>query len=364
MFIRYPNTQWAVDAGKQFEETKAMLESLGREVKFEVSPNNGGKSPSTCFKMRAPYSINSNIKRRPELYLAVLNRFPETDDSVAALGDLATCYIETENDLYADVVILYLAERFSGQRRYVTQAGNLVLNFAKMYQIAGAKTGKRKSTKSISTIFRIIPWLRGCSSRSASGALRRTILRGAFAYYKRVVEEHAQSPVSYDAMSKIAVCYAKADDKAEEIRTLTALTQRFIKDNRLGHDLIRSLYRLGTAFRQLGDRYYPSAVKYYSEIIKRLDENRDAYQANSGEAEKNQEILEAAIYFKAYCYSKAKPPEGKPEDLYKKVALRTFSELAQKYPKSKLAPAGTEPGRAHCGRFSVRPRRRRRLSRA
>ena len=109
-------------------------------------------------------------------------------------------------------------------------------------------------------------------------------------------------------------------------------------DKRSGHLLIRSLYRLGTAFRKLDAKYYAAAVARYSEIVKRLEGNRDAYQSSATEAEKNQEILEAAIYFKAYCYSKTPPPKGKPADIYKRGALGLFLKLAESYPKSKLTP--------------------------
>jgi len=123
------------------------------------------------------------------------------------------------------------------------------------------------------------------------------------------------------------------------IRALDVYIARATNNNfRLNHELIRVLYRQGSAYRDLGLANYPAAVRRFSDIEQRLGTNRVAYQGSAEEAAQNQELLEAARYFKAACFARAVPPAGKPENSYKEMALRSFLKLADDYPKSKLAP--------------------------
>ena len=53
--------------------------------------------------------------------------------SVGALSELATCYVELQDDIFADTVVRHLAERFSGDSPLMPQAGDQLLRMAQYY---------------------------------------------------------------------------------------------------------------------------------------------------------------------------------------------------------------------------------------
>ncbi|MCE9614588.1 MAG: tetratricopeptide repeat protein [Lentisphaerae bacterium] len=339
VFVRYPNTKWAADAGARFEETLGILKNdLGKQVKFEVPAEAWRKVEEAQLKeARAAFNLQQ-FEPAAEQYQKVLARFPEGENAVGALSDLATCYIELNNDLYADTVIDYMAERFSHNKRVSQQAGNAVLSLATSY-------GERKHPERKEAVYEVFfkhftehPLTARLLASAGDKCLTAGDLEGARKYYERVVREHARNPIVFDAQSKIATTYERSGDVTNQVRSLETYVSLATNNNaRLDHSLIRNLYRLASAQRKLGN--YPAAVKRYSEIEQRLSAKRDAYEMNSTETETNQGLLEAALFYKAACFARAVPPKDKPETLYKQNALQFFLQLADKYPQSKLTPA-------------------------
>ena len=106
VFVRYPNTKWAGDAGEKFQETLRILrDDLGKQVEFKVPEKAWAAVEEAQLKeARASYNLQQ-YEEAAELYQKVLARFPGSEGAVSALTDLANCFIELKNDLYAETVI-------------------------------------------------------------------------------------------------------------------------------------------------------------------------------------------------------------------------------------------------------------------
>jgi tetratricopeptide (TPR) repeat protein len=340
VFIRYPNTKWAADAGARFEETRQILEKqLGHRVKIDVDPGQWRKVEDAQINNAKALFNQQQWAEASEQYLTIFSRFPQSGNTVGVLADTAMCYIELEDDLYADVIIHYIAERFGANPAQAVAAGNYVLSFASMYGERGRPARKEQVTEVFFNNFSAHPLTARMLMARGDKLLKADDIEGAMPYYTRVADEHARSPVSYQAMSRIATCYERLGDTTNAIAMLDAYTDRLIKESRLGHELIYGLYRKGTLYRQTGLSGLPAAVRCYNDIQQRLAEAPDLYQKNPEEAGKNQELLDAAMFYKAVCYAKAPPPKDKPEDTYQQLALKAFLELAASRPDSSRAPS-------------------------
>ena len=339
VFMRYSNTQWAADAGKYFEEAKKILEEeFRREVNFEATPEQWAKVEAAQFEAAKLAYNQQQYEEAAGKYIKALERFSTSKIAVGALSDLVNCYIELDNDLYADMVVLHLAERYNKRPNESQTAGNTVLHIATKFSELG-RQGKRDEVYEVFfDNFDKHPMTPRLLFSAGERRFADSEFEAAVEYYQRVVDQYAGSPISYDAMGKIAACHAKAGNSVEEIKALKAQIERLIADKRLGHNLIRALYRLGNAFRKVDKKYYPAAIKRYKDVITRLESEPDKYQRSKEESDKNQDVLEASLYFKSYCFAKVAPPKGKPENAFKKLALKGFIELAEKYPESKMAP--------------------------
>lgn len=339
VFMRFSNTPWAADAGKHFEEAKALLENeFGREVKFEATAEQWAKVENATFGAAKTAFNQHQYEDSAEKYIKALERFSSSRSAVGAISDLVACYVELDDDLYADMAVLHLAERFNKRTKESTPAGNTMLHIGAMYAERGREAKRDEVYEIFFNNFQKHPMAPQLLFSAGERRFAASDYEGAVDYYRQVTNRYAGSPITYKAMGKIAACYGHSGNAVEEIKALKALTSKLIADERLGHELIRGLYRLGSAFRKLDKKYYKVAIRRYKDVVTRLETSPDKYQRSKEDADKNQELLEASIYFKSYCLAKLPPPEGKPEYLYKKAALKGFLDLAEKYPKSKLTP--------------------------
>jgi len=339
VFVLYPDTPWAADAGLRFEETKKILEEeFGRTINFKVSDEQWRKVAESQFRHAKALLNQQQYKEAAERYLMVVNRFPESLTTVGGLKDLAHCYIELANELRADTVIHYLAERFNKNEKRSDEAGDAILDIARTYRERGREDRYDAVRDVFFEHFTSHPMTARLLYSAGNERSTEGDIEGALKYLEKVVNDHASSPISYDAMSRVASAYNELGEKESEVKCLKSYTKKLISDDRTNHDLITGLYRLASAFRQLGSKYYPSAIKRYKEVIERLEQSPKKYTTSKQEADKNQEILEAAKFYKAYCYAKLTPPENKPEDLYKQYAIRMYMDLEKAHPKSSRAP--------------------------
>lgn len=339
VFVKYPNTPWAGDAAAKYEETVEILAKLGKRINAKITPEQWAKVEIEQMKTARALLNQQKYAEAADQYLALLTRTPEGYYALDALAELGTCYVEMEEDLYADVVINYIAERFNKKPNLSARAGDLVLRFGRMYLA-------RKKPERKEAIYEV--YFDNFKSHALAAQLLNTAgdrrfatnnYAGAIDYYQRVVSDHAQSPVSYEAMSRMAACYERLGDTTNQLATIKTYIARATKANRVSHDLIRMIFRQANAYQAMGPKYYPKAMSGYTEIEKRLNAKREDYQRNKEEADQNQELLEWAMYYKAVCFARGTPPPGKPENLYKQAALQHYQKLADAYPKSKVAPS-------------------------
>jgi len=360
VFIRYPNTSWAPDAGDRFRQIEQTLKrEWDKEVKARITPDQWLAVEKAQFREARALFNQQRFKEAVANYEQVLALFPERETSVAALGELAACYIELEDFLLCDVVIRHLSERFCRHESLMTKAGDQVVRIAFKFSERGDTPRMRESYDVFFTYFKTHPRTATELFRFADEEYRANNLEKAFGYYSQIVSDHASEPIYYDALSKIASIYSKQDKPADEIKTLQVLITKLKQKENPGHALASATFRFANGLKAMGPKYLPLAIAKYTEIEKMLldETQRATFQNSADEAKANIQIVQASMYYRAMAdcmrktvpaniqeaynkkYKRQVPPDLILKTRYKAGAITTLLKLVETFPESVYAPA-------------------------
>ena len=360
VFIRYPNTSWAPDAGNRFREIEETLKQVwDKEVKAKITPDQWLAVEKAQFREARALFNQQRFKEAVVSYEQVLSLFPERETSVSALGELAACYIELEDYLLCDVVTRHLSERFCRHETLMTKAGDQVVRIAFKFSERGDEARMREAYDVFFTYFKTHPRTATELFRFAEEEFRANNLEKALGYYQQIVADHERDPLYYDALSKVAYVYSKQNKPADEIKTLQLLIAKLKAKENPGHALANATFRFANGLKAMGPKYLPLAIKKYTEIEKMLldETQRATYQNSADEAAANIRIVEGAMFYRAMadCMRKTVPATVQayydkkykrkvPADLilktyYKAGAIKTLLKLVNTFPESQFAPS-------------------------
>lgn len=339
VFIRYPDTTWAPDAGARAARVEELLkQEFGAKIKKHVTSEQMAKVMHFQFQNALALYNQQRFDEAAEAYLKVLNLFPEASPAVNALGNLARCYIELASEIHADTIMHHLAERFCRHPSLMTRAGDEVLRLAALFQ---EREVPEKRDQLYNLFFRYYghharaPYI---YQRLGDEAFNADDFERAADYYRKIADRYADSPLYPEALNKMAVCFSKLEKPLDAAKVLTSYIEALETREKPGSAAVQARYRLAYAFKQAGGKYLPSAANRYTELVKLLRGDRSRYQANEEEAEANARILQGALFYKAACFAALKKPQDKLKT-YRMYAIKVFNELVEEFPSSDFAPA-------------------------
>jgi tetratricopeptide (TPR) repeat protein len=257
VFIRYPNTPWAADAGSKAKYVKDMLErDFGAKIGISISPDQLGEVEKFQFQGARTLYNQQQFEPAAETYVKVLNLFPETPTAVAALGELARCYINlgTNLDFYADSVIGYLAERFGKREEHMKTAGDQLLKIALLYEEEFKDPVKKDRT--YNTFFKYYPKHPRTPDllyRFGEQAFQAKDYDKALTYFKQIKDNYPDQAISFDALSRVTLCFAIAEDLKGEREALEEYVKKLEGKDRPGQALIGAKFRLVTNYKKEAD---------------------------------------------------------------------------------------------------------------
>ncbi len=337
VFVKYPTTTWAPEAGIRAKQVREILVNppFNAGIKETITAEMLEKVEAAQFQNAEMLFNQNQYKEAAEAYVKVLNLFPESKAAISALGNLAKCYIELDDELMAITTVSYLAERFSNYKDQSNFAGDHVIRVA-------MKFSERNQSKLSDDIYDIFfdnfpnhPSAVSMLYRSADLKYKNEDYDGALIYYNKIKERYKGVPLWYAAMSRITTCYAEMGDSTKEIKALQDYIKGLEERSRPGQELISARYREALAYKKLGPKYITAAFNRFAKLEKILNSaDRSKYQENSEQKEKNNDILQGTLYNKAACYMKMSPPKGKDDKYRKQQAITTLEKLIKDFPKS------------------------------
>ncbi len=397
VYVKYPSTSWAPEALTRSEVIQSILRDKFdvKDIQINITPEQRRAIAEKQFANARMLYNQSQFEKAIEAFGVVLNQFPEAiPESIDALSEFARAYIqladnqEAEAKLYSDLcaetIIGHLAERFSKSATIgMTKAGDELRRIAEFY---GERNQVAERDATYQLFFELYPehtLAAPVLMTSAEKLYREEDYAGAVPRYKTLMEFYLKSPLSYDAMMRLADCYSKLGDVENEIRVRQTYVERVSAREKPGQDLITGLYMLARlnrteALRQLkaanikfddvrrappqaapaegeaapvdpletamGDikkanQMLVGCVNEFGNIIKLLGaDSRSKYEGNQEEKNKNDNILEGCLFERAYTLTAITQPADQLARL-KVMAIQGYEALLTQYPKSSTAPA-------------------------
>lgn len=361
VFVRYPNTAWAPDAGNRFRQVEALLEQeWDRRVRARITPEQWKAVEIAQFREARSLFNQQRFEEAADNYEQVLALFPERDTSVQALGELAACYIELEMFTFADAVVRHLAERFNQHQDHMSAAGDQVIRVAFKYLEMNQPQKHHETYDVFFEFFDRHPRTVLELVRFGEEAFREENYERALEFYTNIVENHENSNSFLDALNRIATIHSRMGNQQQELRTLNTLIRTLEERGQKNHLLISAKYRFATALRGMGPRFVDRAVALYRELEEILKDpaQRSQYQQTPQEQEANLQMLQGSMLFGAISDAmraevpervqeafnrraggREVPPETILNNFYKAGAIRRLLELVDMFPESSFAPA-------------------------
>lgn len=368
VFIRFPESQWAAEAGERSEVIRKLIkERYSVDLRTPVTSEQMAIVRQMQFKgARLVFSMGQ-YKDAIDKYLLVLNQFPESAESVLALGDLTVSYIEVSDKdpdamMMADTVTGHLSERFSGNEKLMKEAGDQVRRIGDHF---GEMKMDDKRRQVYALFFRDYPTHHAAGQLVMSFGEREFQTKnyvGAMTYYKQIAEIYTNSPYYYDALNRITQVYKEEGQHVDEIASLEVYVDRLSKRPRPGHALVAGRFRLADAYREYGHLMMKSmgtnetaeaeqkealqkeavtwltkAALGFGGVAKLLSDSPAAYQNTDDEKKRNEQMQEMAIFMKAVCLTQINYPQDRLPAL-RKMAITAFEDYVKLYPQGKSAP--------------------------
>ncbi len=331
---KYQTGQWAVPSGNAQDRIVAVMKREGYDPK--IPPFDRTKIMAALLKEAQSEYEQNLFKESATKYLIYINSQPEHETSVAALGELAKCYLEIGNTNYFHVISGYLAERFSQNPDLQDNAGNALLRVAAKADEINNKELRQKSYNYYIRFFPEHKRAAGVLYQFGETKVKEKNYDQAIDYFSLIATNalYMKSAVYFPALSRLAYCYSMMNDYSNAVQVLSSTIAALPP----GPDELETRYRLGDTYRRM-DRIVPAINEFVMCINAVNGTNKAAYAKTAEDAAKVKSIMESVYFWKAYGYAllnKGFPPE-KLKDFQQK-AIDDFTKFVADYPKSTLSP--------------------------
>ncbi len=340
VFVRYPATKWAGDAGRRARAVEEFLaDNFGATIRSKITPKQWETVEKFQFQEARSLYNQNRFKDAVVAYVTVLNLFPERPTSVLALGELARCYIESKQNLYAEMVVRHIAERFKAKENLMQNAGDVLLRLGvacgEEYKLPVMRNDIHKL---FFTHLTKHPRAANLLYEFGSEAFDAGDYPKARKYYGRVIADFPKSLVYFPAYNRLAQCYGEEGNRTNEIATLDGYIEVLSKEPVPGHAYVNAKYRRALALRELGgNESLIKSAAACADLIALLKKGDQKYSRNEEERKNNLKALEGCYFFKALSQSMLTEPADKV-DAFKQQAISDFESLVKEFPKSQFAP--------------------------
>ena len=380
VFLNYETSTWAPVAGDLAEEIRKFTkEKYKADVKTKITAEQIAKVRAAQFKDANAKFVEQRYQEAIDAYYAVLARYPEYPESVMAVENIASCYLdlilETEDEAKkeeyranADAVEGYLAERFAGAKDKVIMmaGGDATIRLA-------AKETQYKNPARADRLYTefFLNYTRHTSAATLAAAKAMEFQKqerydDAVKFWGIVATTYTNSPVYAASLAQLSFCNGKLGDKKKEIsyindylkvetlsiRRLQArfqLAQMYHKD---GLGILTSAETNSTPEgveqdEKRGTAQIIRAIKTFMGFTTEVDAALKDPMTSKEDAAKYADLKEAAMFMVGACWSRMNRPE-KNLKMYRERAAKSYEAYVDAYPEGKYAkPCYVQLGTIH-----------------
>ncbi len=370
VFIKYPESSWAAQAGEMNEAIRTFAESNYKaKIKTQVTPEQMAKVREMQFRGAQEKFADGKYKEAIDEYLDALSRYPEGQESVLAIENVVMSYLNLiargkkddpkrdEWRLDADAIEGYFAERFAGHkdRAVMINAGDAVLRLAALEKQRGEIARADRLYKDFLMNYRRHVNASMTAASMANEAQREEKYSDALVLWDIVEKVYSNSIHYATALVNASVCHEKLGDRPSAIASLRKYCA--VETDALKN--LQSKMRLAQLYQKDGLEIFKSAEtnetpelidiqlkKGSAQIIRGIKEFT-AFAAAAEKAladpavpalekKKYAELEEYALYLVGDCWNRLTKPEEK-RDAFRKRAAASFESYVKKCPQGKFA---------------------------
>ena len=373
VFLNYETSSWAPQAGELVEEIRKFAEEKYKaKIKVNITAEQIARVRAAQFKEANEKFGAGQYKDAIEAYYAVLAKFPEYPESIMAVENVASAYLdlilETKDEAEkvefrdnADAVEAYLAERFAGakDKSLMIAAGDAVVRLA-------AKEAQYKNPTRADWLYGEFcrNYTRHSSAANVAAARAAEQQKNgryadALKFWKIVADTYTNASVYAISHQKVSECLGKLGDSKGEIAWIEKyLTIETVKIRRLQAQMRlaqmyqnRGLAMLDAAStnatpeaveadERAGTAQIIRAIKNFQRFSKEAASALEDPSTPPGDKEKYAYLREAAMFLVGECWSRMNRPQEKVEKLYRPRAAEAYSAYLAAYPEGKWATKG------------------------
>ena len=372
VFLNYEVSTWAPAAGDLAQAIKTFAEkNYNAKIKTKITAEQIAKVRAAQFNDANEKFAAGQYLEAITSYLSVLARYPEINESVAAVENVASAYLDLiletkdqklkdEYRLNADAVEGYLAERFAGSRNrlLMMEAGNAVIRLAaKEQQYKNQARADYLYTELFLNYQNHASVAATCAVK-AGEAQKAERYDDAIKYWQILATQYTNSAQYAASLSQLATCYGKVGKPDLQIEYLTKfLDVEQVKIRRLQAQFqLAQLYQknglemleaAGTnaapeaveAAENAGTAQIIRAIKQFMSFNKAADAALADKATTPDDAAKYKMLREAALFMVGECWSRMNRPE-KNLAAYRTRAAASYEAYVKEYPEGKYAKIG------------------------
>lgn len=372
VFLNYESSSWAPQAGDLAQEIRDFaVEKYKAKIKTKITEEQIARVRAAQFRDANEKFVSGQYLKAIEAYYSVLSKFPEYPESLQAIENIASSYldliietkdktakVEYRQDL--DAVESYLAERFCefNDKMIMTTAGDAVIRLA-------AKEAEYKNhVRSNELYFDFCSNYRrhtGAATIAASKASelqRAERYEEAIRFWNIVATIYTNSPVYAASLAQLSACYGKLGDRQKEITYISD----YLKVETLKIRRLQAQMQLAQMYQRRGlEMLAAAATNSLPEEIEREEKkgtaqiiyavknfrqfNKEAADAikdpttNAEDKSKYMMLREAALFLVGECWSRMNRPEQNLK-MYRARAAESYETYLSEFPKGQWAKAG------------------------
>ena len=370
VFVKYPESKWASSAGELAESIAKFVKArYKKDIKTNISADQMKKVRRLQFENAEEAFRNNNFANAVKAYGEILAQFPEAEESIGAVANLAESWLnlwQNEKDakkkleprLSADAVEGYLAERFSGiNPDFIRPAGDAVLRLAAKERDMGALA---RSQELYDEYFDNYPTHYNAAQMAlalGNRAYQAEDWETAIRYYSRIATQYTNSPSYASALSYLATCNGKIGNSDEQEKWLRAFVQASKKPmERTSAQLSLALMQQKRGFAAFADAAETNetdraaiqrgatiaVIKAIKDFKATADDITKMLEDKSLDKEKRDKLLlqrEQAVFLEGESWQRLQMPVGKMTlQHFRAFAVKAYEKYLSLYPKGQYGP--------------------------
>jgi len=372
VFLNYETSSWAPQAGDLAQEIRDFAEEKYKaKIKTKITPEQIAKVRAAQFRDANEKFMTGQMKEAVAAYYAVLAKYPEAPESIAAVENIASAmldlYMEEKDEkekealrLDVDTVESYLCERFcdAKDKLVMTAAGDAVIRLAakeKEYK-QGARADELYTDFCID--FRRHAAAATLAAGKAMEFQKAERYEDAIKYWEIVERCYSNTTHYAAALAQQSYCWGKLGDSAKEI----AFINRYLPIEQVKIRRLQAQMQLADMYKKDGLRIIDDsatngvpetaeaeekrgtaqiirAIKNFTGFVKEADAALKDPATIAEDKAKYAKLREGALFMIGECWGRMRRPE-KNLKMYRERAAQGYADYLEQYPDGQWSKAG------------------------